>query len=158
MPGAPLDLDASIQTLEGSDWGEARFGTALVRAGHALRRKKLRELTDDDIRLGLGQQIGLRYLVPLALQRLRQDVFIRTHYFDGDMLANVLNIPGDFWDAHKDWQAEAEELAQRYIAGHASHPEGTEQGLKSVREAHARFTGEMPPRRWLRAKGDIPEE
>ncbi len=156
MPGKPLDLEASIQHLEGSDWGEARFGSPLVRACHTLRRKKLRDLTGEDLRLGIGQQVGLRYLVPLALELLRGNVFVSITYFDGDLLANMLNIPGEFWDAHNDWRAEARALAEQYIAGHAAQPGGTAQGLQAVRDAVARFTGELPPRRWLRAKGDMP--
>lgn len=157
MPGKPFDAEATITELEGSDWGEARFGSALLRACHALRRKKLRDLTDEDLRVGIGQQVGLRYLVPLALERLQADPALQVTYFHGDLLANVLNIPAEFWESHPEWRARAGELAQQYLSGYAHEAVPAAQGPQQVRDAHARFTGELPPRRWLRAKGEIPE-
>ena len=35
-----------------------------------MRRKPLRDLSDEELRLAIGQQIGLKFLVPVALERL----------------------------------------------------------------------------------------
>ncbi len=154
MTETVFNRDATIQDLEASDWGEPRFASAVVRASHALRRKRLRDLTDEELRLGIGQQIGLRYLVPLALERLRAGVFLAVRYHEGDLLANVLNVPTEFWDAHLDLRAEVAELAGAFLAGHAARPDASDRALEAVTEATARFTGKLPARRWLRVKED----
>src|SRR5260370_41189859 len=64
----------SLQELEGQDWGEGNyFPSHLVRTTHALRRKPLRDFTIEDLRIMIGQHIGLNYLVPLAVEQLQHD-------------------------------------------------------------------------------------
>jgi hypothetical protein len=50
--------------LIGQDRGEATFPYFLVRTCHALRQKPLREFTVEDLRIILGQNFSLEYLVP----------------------------------------------------------------------------------------------
>ncbi|MDT0430649.1 MULTISPECIES: contact-dependent growth inhibition system immunity protein [Streptomyces] len=42
--------------------------TRLVAPAHALRRRPVGEPTTEDVRLSMGQDIGLPYLLPLALE------------------------------------------------------------------------------------------
>jgi len=150
------DLTKSIQELEGVDWGEDTFGSYVTRTSHALRRKRLADLTAEEIRLGIGQQIGLPYLVPLALDPLWPDVFLEVAYFPGDLLTSMLRVPPEFWTAHAAWRKRAEMLALQYFAQAAGDPEHSEVGLKAVRETYAQFAGQSAPNRWLREKDTPP--
>ncbi len=58
-------MSRSIEELEGITWPPS----SVAQTGHALRRKKLLQLTTADLRLGLEQQIGVDMLAPLAAKR-----------------------------------------------------------------------------------------
>lgn len=81
------ERDQSLQELEGEDWGEPTFPSYLVRTCHALRRKPLREFMVEDLRIMIGQNIGLDYLIPLALEHLQQNPLVAGDFFPGDLLA-----------------------------------------------------------------------
>ena len=88
----------SLDVLDPPAWGAAPEGaTGLMRRCHALRSTPIDELTVEGLRLMIQQQIGLRYLVPIALQRLRQDPLAEGDFYPGDLLAALLRVAGDFW-------------------------------------------------------------
>jgi hypothetical protein len=90
----------SLQELEKQDWGEAPFPSHLVRTCHALRRKPLRDFTVEDLRIMIGQNISLDYLIPLALEHLQRDPLVAGDFFPGDLLANVLKVKAAFWHVY----------------------------------------------------------
>ena len=96
------ERNQSLQDLDGQDWGEATFPSYLVRTCHALRRKPLREFTVEDLRIMIGQNIGLEYLVPLALERLQRDPFAAGDFYPGDLLGSVLKVQSSFWQQRPD--------------------------------------------------------
>ncbi len=92
------DFRRSIQQLEESDWGDPdRDATYLVQRCHALRRKPLGELTDDELRVAVGQQIGFPFVLDLAFQRLEKNPLLEGGCFPGDILANLVQAPDDAW-------------------------------------------------------------
>ena len=46
----------------------------------------------------VGQKIGLKYLVPLALESLENNYFCSGDFYNGDLLYTVLGIESDYWD------------------------------------------------------------
>jgi hypothetical protein len=60
-------------------------------------RVPLRELTVEDLRLLIGQGIGLLHLVPLALEHLREHPFAAGDMYRGDLLKTVAQIEESFW-------------------------------------------------------------
>ena len=62
--------DQTLNELEGFEWGPPTFESALVTNIHRLRRVPLKQYRIEDLRLMIGQQIGLDYLVPPALDDL----------------------------------------------------------------------------------------
>jgi hypothetical protein len=71
----------------------------------------------------VGQRIGLPHLVPLALQRLRDNPLANRDFFPGDLLANVLRIDAEFWCEHPDlarFLAQVLDDLRGRPAGHAS--------------------------------------
>lgn len=95
-----IDEQKSLQELENDDWGEPTFDSYVVRTAHQARRIPLHELTNEHLRLLIGQKISLEYLVPIALRRLKENPFLAGDYYEGDVLENVLKIPQDFWQRH----------------------------------------------------------
>ena len=63
----------TLQELENSDWGAPNYDSYLVSSVHRLRRKPLVEFTIEDLRILIGQNVGLPYLLPLALERLEEN-------------------------------------------------------------------------------------
>jgi len=45
----------------------------------------------------IGQGFGLPYLIPLAIEKLKEDIFAEGDLYPGDLLSNVLNIDAMFW-------------------------------------------------------------
>ena len=62
-----IDKTKSLQQLGDHDWDEPTFESHLVQTCHKLRRKPLEDFTVEDLRIMIGQAIGLPYLVPIAL-------------------------------------------------------------------------------------------
>jgi hypothetical protein len=67
---ANLDRNRSLQELEGVDWGDPTDQSSLVTTCHRLRRRPLIQFTEEDLRIMIGQNISLPYLIPLAVERL----------------------------------------------------------------------------------------
>jgi hypothetical protein len=92
-----FDRNKSLQELEHDDWGEPTYDSHLVRTCHLLRRKPLIELTIEDLRLMIGQGIGLPYVVPMALDHLEADPLAEGDFYEGDLVTTVLKIDETFW-------------------------------------------------------------
>lgn len=89
----------TLQELEERDWGEPSFPSYLVRTCYALRRKPLQDFTVEDLRIVIGQNIGLNYLIPLAIEHLQHDPLAAGDFYPGDLLAAVLKVEHDFWQS-----------------------------------------------------------
>jgi len=93
-------LAKTLQELEGEDWGEPVHNTALIAKCHQLRRVPLKDFTAEELRLMLGQRIGLPYLVPIALSILQVNPLTEGNMYPGDLLNSVCRVPEQFWDNH----------------------------------------------------------
>jgi hypothetical protein len=49
------------------------------------------------LRTLIGQNIGLKYLIPIAIDLLTTDVLIEEDFYPGDLLESVLKIDKKFW-------------------------------------------------------------
>ncbi|MFI2368425.1 contact-dependent growth inhibition system immunity protein [Streptomyces sp. NPDC018833] len=97
-----------MEELEADRWpAPPENTTLLVRTVHALRRKKLGELTVEDLRALITQNVGLPFLLPLALEVLRDDPMAEGKYYEGDLLFAVLGSEAAAWELFPDL---AEEL------------------------------------------------
>ncbi|MFD9001546.1 contact-dependent growth inhibition system immunity protein [Streptomyces sp. NPDC059582] len=102
-----MNRDRSLDELEHDSWpalsGEA---TRLVKTAYALRSKPLGELTVEDMRLLIRQNVGLTYLLPLALEVLRVDPMAEGHMYEGALLAAVLTRSSEVWSESPDLRRE----------------------------------------------------
>jgi hypothetical protein len=94
------DSARTLEELDGEQWEEpGDRATSLVRDAHRLRTVPIGSLSVGDLRLLLGQRIGVEWLVPVALEHLRQDPFAGEMY-QGDLLNAVLRSGSEYWNEH----------------------------------------------------------
>lgn len=104
-------LQRSLSELEDDDWGDAPEGaTPLVKKVHALRRKAISDLSDENLRLLLGQSEGLYWLVPIALDRLELDPRASGDMAAGALRERVARVSPEHWHRHADQRARLENL------------------------------------------------
>jgi hypothetical protein len=60
----------TLENLENDYWGNPNYDSYLVRRCHELRKIPLENFSVEDLRIMIGQQISLDYLIPLALEVL----------------------------------------------------------------------------------------
>ena len=97
-----VNTSLSIEQLENDFWSDTEFESSLVRKCHELRKRPIGELSVEDLRVLIGQQIGLSYIVPLAMEYLVENPFCEGNFFKGDLLSNVLQIDSAFWAKNRD--------------------------------------------------------
>jgi hypothetical protein len=103
----------TLDTVDPPAWGPAPPGaTSLIKRCHELRTKPLVDFTVEDLRLMIGQQVGLTRLVGLAHRRLRADPLVQGDYYPGDLLASVLGVDAAFWEPRLDPEVSARQLAE----------------------------------------------
>ncbi|MEU6558075.1 contact-dependent growth inhibition system immunity protein [Nocardia nova] len=75
--------------------GPPADATRLATSVHALRKKPLRELGPEDLRLLISQRVGLPWLVPRALDPLARNPLAAGDFDPGDLLTTTLRIERD---------------------------------------------------------------
>ena len=106
-------LDKSLHELEQSDLGEPTYDSYLGTTIHRLRRLPLRQFGVEDLRILIGRNIGLQYLIPLAFEYLRKNPLAEGDFYPGDLLNMVLTADPNFWQDHRQWRKEVDEIAER---------------------------------------------
>ena len=96
----------SIEQLENKDWGEPNFHSYVVETTHRAVKKPLKDLTLEEVRVLIGQKIGLKYILPIALEALQQNPIVEVTYYEGDLLCSVLRLEEKDWsDNPIEWNA-----------------------------------------------------
>lgn len=99
-----LHLDRTLDELDPPRWEEsaASEATPLVRKVHALRRMRLGELTPADLRTLVSQQVGLPFVLPLAVRLLLDEPLLDAYFYEGDLLFAVVSVPESSWAVFPD--------------------------------------------------------
>ena len=108
-------LNKTIEQLEKDKWGEPEFQSHLVVTSHKLRKKKLKDFTVEDLRLMIGQNIGNQFLIPLAINHLRQDINSEGDFYPGDLLKSVLKSETSFWESNQNLKKEVVKILDTQI-------------------------------------------
>ncbi|MGW7361091.1 contact-dependent growth inhibition system immunity protein [Streptomyces sp. NPDC054802] len=94
----PLNRARSLEELEHDYWpAPGADATRLITTAYALRRRPIGKLTVEDMRLLIGQSIGLPYLLPLAAEVLRENPMAEGRMYEGDLLSAVLTRNPAVW-------------------------------------------------------------
>ncbi len=88
-----FDSNKNLEELEST--GSKK--SSMVARAHKLRRKSLKDFSNEELRGMIGQNSSLKYLVPLAIERLHIDSLIKGDGYEGDLLNAVLTVEKKFW-------------------------------------------------------------
>jgi len=85
----------TLDELERINCGDAPpKASYLVATLHALRKKPISQFTNEDLRICIGQEIGLPWLMPRALSTLEHDPLTAGDFYEGDLLLVVVRACG----------------------------------------------------------------
>lgn len=102
----------SLESLEKKTWPalSSDEGSYLIKTCNSLRKKQLQDFTTEDLRIMIGQEIGLYFLIPLAIETLTDNLFAEGDMYEGDLLKNVLEVDTKFWDDNKNYWQQLNEI------------------------------------------------
>jgi hypothetical protein len=100
----------SLESLEKKIWQKADNDSYLVRTTARLRKLPLNEFATEDLRIMIGQNLSLPYLIPLALEKLEEDILAEGDYYPGDLLSVVMKSDSEFWKEHPAYKKQLDEL------------------------------------------------
>ncbi|MDH5379720.1 MAG: contact-dependent growth inhibition system immunity protein [Cyclobacteriaceae bacterium] len=95
-------ISKSLESLEKDIWGESEYDSYLVTTCHRLRKIQLKDFDIEDLRIMIGQNIGLKFLIPLAIDRLKENILAEGDFYAGDLLKTVLTSEVDYWRKDKE--------------------------------------------------------
>jgi hypothetical protein len=105
-------LDKTLEQLDGNVMGKPGYDSDLVLNCHRLRRVPLNQLSAGDVRLMIGQDLSLEYLMPIAIAHLEKNHFVEGDYYPGDLLKNALEVRIDFWEQHPELRRRMQAVAE----------------------------------------------
>jgi len=100
----------SLEELDGVWPPDPEFTTGLVERVHKARKKPLNELTVEDLRTLIGQQVGLPHVMPLAIAIIERDPLAEGDFYPGDLLSSVVSAKS-FLSEHSGLKCRAEQAA-----------------------------------------------
>jgi hypothetical protein len=124
----------SITELTGEDWGTPPYDSTLVSRCYQLRKKPLNTFSIEDLRIMIGQNISLEYVIPLALRRLTQNILAEGDFYPGDLLEKILRSEARFWLSNP---GSRQQVIDLYL-NHQSQVE-TADMFESIQAAFERF-------------------
>lgn len=86
----------TLEVLDGP-WPKPDYPSHVVTRCHALRKVRIDEMTVEDVRLLVGQKIGLPHILPRAIEMLEADPLAEGDFFPGDLLKAVAALSEIDW-------------------------------------------------------------
>ncbi len=87
----------TLEQLEGKHWPITAFESHLTKTAYELRQKTLGVFEVEDLRIMIGQHIGLPFLIPMALDVLQENFLAEGHFYPGGLLLAVLRSDPTYW-------------------------------------------------------------
>ncbi len=97
----PMNTNKTLEQLEKDVWAEPEYNSKLVITCHQLRKKPLANFEVEDLRIMINQNIGLNFMIPLALDQLSINILAEGDYYEGDLLTTVLRVNREYWKENK---------------------------------------------------------
>lgn len=110
-----FERNKTLQELEDQEWSIPNFNSHLAITCHELRKKPIGLFEVEDLRIMIGQGIGLDYLIPLALEALEDNILSEGNFYCGDLLDVVLKVDIKFWNSNPNYKDELEYLIKKKI-------------------------------------------
>ena len=97
-----VDERRTLDELDPPAWDASGDATALVKRCHELRRTPLSDFTVEDLRVMIGQEISLIYLVPRAIEVIEANALAEGDFYPGDLLHALVRVRDGYWQANPD--------------------------------------------------------
>ncbi|MET7321589.1 contact-dependent growth inhibition system immunity protein [Streptomyces sp. NPDC005549] len=114
----PVDPAQSLEQLEGQRWPDPpQDATSLVKAVHELRRRPVGDLRPDELARLITQDVGLPWLLPLAVRILRDTAPAQTAggWYDDDLLYAVVTRKPQVWEQFPDLARELKTAVETLV-------------------------------------------
>ncbi|WP_105620020.1 contact-dependent growth inhibition system immunity protein [Vallitalea okinawensis] len=93
----------SLRSIYNNVLENPKFKSSLtLKCTNLYNTKPILDYTVEELRIMIGQKIGLDYLVPLAIEEIEANILVEGDLYPGDLLNSVLNIPEDYWKNNKE--------------------------------------------------------
>ena len=116
----------SIEQLENDFWKEpSEFPTGMVERCYHYRKIRIADLTNEQLRLLISQNIGTEHIIGIAIEKLEQNILTEGDFYEGDLLVAISSLPTEFWNEKQAEFRTFENLVERN-----SEPIKTELGEK----------------------------
>jgi hypothetical protein len=97
------NLDKTIRQLQRIDLNTKSWDSGLIKGIYKYIDLPIKVLDIEGLRLLIGQNIGLEYLIPLAIDKLQENILAEGDLYAGDLLKNVLDCNRQIWVQHNDY-------------------------------------------------------
>jgi contact-dependent growth inhibition (CDI) system CdiI-like immunity protein len=122
-------LSKSLQDIENVDEGDPSTGdSSLVERCLTLRRVPVGALAPADLRVLLGQKIGVPTLALIALPLVEADPFLTAELYPGDLMLALIRADENYWHDVPDIRRRLVAAAEKAHAIRRRHRELIEQG------------------------------
>lgn len=106
----------SLEILENNKWrDEEHYISGLIKRCHEYRKIPVDQLSTEQLRTLIGQQIGLNYLIPIAIDFLENDILAEGDFYPGDLLEVVVKVDLKFWNQNLSYRTQILELIERNL-------------------------------------------
>ncbi len=92
-----VDLALSLNTLLGQKKDSGPYPTPLAERCNEALDLPLKDLNWKQIRMLIGQDIGLVYLMPWAIDCLKKRPLCCVEFYPGDLMVACLQIKREYW-------------------------------------------------------------
>ncbi|MFF5773929.1 contact-dependent growth inhibition system immunity protein [Streptomyces californicus] len=103
----------TLEQLEGIEWpAPSPNATALVNAAHELRKRPVDSLNTHELSRLIGQDIGIHWLLPIALNLLHRTAHDQPwrDFYDDDLLTAALTRRAHVWRSDPSWVTRMKEI------------------------------------------------
>lgn len=114
--GYDFDTKMTLSQLEGKQINNQKFESGLIQKCYKLYDKPLANYTVEDMRLMIGQDIGLKYLIPMAIEELELNPMVSGDSYAGDLLHSVINSDPEFWKENEAAKNKIEDIIKDTIS------------------------------------------
>lgn len=110
-----FDRNKTLEDLDKVIWECSNLDLHLVVKCNELRKKPIVQFTIENLRIMIGQEIGLEYLIPMAIETLEENIFSEGDLYPGDLLDAVLKVNDKFWKNNLEYKNELEKIITENI-------------------------------------------
>lgn len=93
-----LNLEKSIKNILNLENWKEEFGSSLERNIATALNKPIGNLSTEELRMLLNQELYLEIVVPVSLERLSSNTFLRSEDTDVLLVLKLLQINNNFWN------------------------------------------------------------